>query len=82
MGTPTPTTAPQGNPVFYAGVLFLFFLAALQLRSIWARDLVQAAVSICTAAVAVLDSLTLFARLAIESVSWCCRDATNPIVPQ
>ena len=35
-----------------------------------------------TAAAATLDPLTRCASLGIKSVSWCCRDTTEPIAPQ
>ena len=34
------------------------------------------------AAVAALDPLTHCSRPGIEPVSWCCRDAADPVAPQ
>ena len=60
---------------------FLFW----PLHSIWssrARDELQATGVPCVTAAAKPDPLTHCAGLGIEPVSWCCRDAPDPIVPQ
>ena len=61
--------------------VFLFWLPH-GIRSPPAEDQIRATVAAYIIAVAMLDPLTHCARLEVESVSWCCRDATDPVVPQ
>ena len=59
-----------------------FFLATPHIWSYWARDQIRATVVTYTAAVATPNPLTPCAGPGIEPVSWRCRDAANPVVPQ
>ena len=56
--------------------------ATLQPMGSLARDQIRTALETYVAAVAMLDPLTHCAWPGIEPESWCCRDATDPIVPQ
>ena len=64
--------------------VFVLFYACIRgiMQSSWARDHIQAAFITYAATVATLDPLTHGAGPGIKPLSWCCRDATNPIAPQ
>ena len=50
--------------------------------SSWVRDQIRATVATYIAAATTQDPLTECARPGLEPVSWCCKDATDPIAPQ
>ena len=72
----------RGASVSSPFVHFFFFLATPGIWSYWARDQIRATVVTYTAAVATPNPLTPCAGPGIEPVSWRCRDAANPVVPQ
>ena len=62
-----------------------FFFSFFDCSKIWnsqARDQIQAAVVTYTSMAATPGPLTYCSGLGIEPVSWCCRDAADPVVPQ
>lgn len=59
--------------------LFFFFLDAQWHMEF--LDQIQVTVATYAVAAAKLDPLTNCARPEVESVSWCCRDAADPVVP-
>ena len=59
------------------------FFGPLQgIASSQVRDQIRATVATCAAAVATLDQLNHCTQLGMEPVSWRCREAADPIVPQ
>ena len=61
---------------------FLFFWLPCGIWRSQARDQIWAAVATYATAEVTPDPLTHCARPGIEPVSWCYRDAADPIVPQ
>ena len=59
-----------------------FFLATQGIESSQARDQIQATVATYPEDAATPELLPHCTQLGIESVSWHCRDTTNPVVPQ
>ena len=87
----SPSQPPQSQPTqklsrtSYVYVIFFFPFCFWLPQGTWnsqARDHSQASVSVSTTAIAMLDPLTHRAGPGFEPVSWCCRDAADPIVPQ
>lgn len=66
----------------YPLIYFSFFGHVHGIWSSLAMDQVQAAVATYTVAGTVLDPLTHCTGLGIEPVCWCCRDTSDPVVPQ
>ena len=63
-------------------ILFFSFLPPCGIWSSWGREQIWATVESCAAAVVIEDPLTYCVGLGIRPVSWHCRDATKPTVPQ
>ena len=61
---------------------FFFFVYPVAYGGPEARDHTQAEAEIYAAGVAIPDLLTHCAGPGIKSVSWCCRDAADPVGPQ
>ena len=68
--------------VLIADFFFFPFWPPCGIWSSWAKDQIRAAVGTYTTAVAMSDPLTHYAWLGIKPVSWFCREAIDPVVPQ
>ena len=85
----TTLKTPLSDLFFLNRVNLFFFLFLFSLFwypcGIWSsqgRDLIQATVATYTEAAAVPDPLTHWAGPGVKPVTWRCRNATNPTVPQ
>ena len=71
----------QGSPNRHFYFILFVWLPHCTWSS-WARGQIWAVILTYTTAAAMPDPLTHCAGLGSKPVSWCCRDASDPIVPQ
>ena len=68
--------------VFYFIFFYFYFLPPYDIWSSRAGDQIQATFVTCIAAGLTSDLLIHCAGPGIKPASWCCRDASDPIMPE